>query len=93
MTKLQEWLKEQGLEQYAGVLTESDIDLDITFRSFRRASEGIESVRPAAAAVQPRRNPPITSETLQKRAHTRGTWPLAAGSGDETVATALRARA
>ncbi len=29
MTKLQEWLKELGLEQYAGVLAENDIDFDI----------------------------------------------------------------
>ena len=29
MTKLQEWLKEQGLEQYAGVLADNDIDFDL----------------------------------------------------------------
>jgi hypothetical protein len=29
MTKLQEWLKELGLEQHAGVLADNDIDLDI----------------------------------------------------------------
>jgi class 3 adenylate cyclase len=29
MTKLQEWLKEQGLEQYAGVLADNDIDFGI----------------------------------------------------------------
>jgi hypothetical protein len=29
MTKLQEWLKEQGLAQYAGVLADNDIDFDV----------------------------------------------------------------
>jgi class 3 adenylate cyclase/tetratricopeptide (TPR) repeat protein len=29
MTQLQEWLKEQGLEQYAGVFADNDIDFDI----------------------------------------------------------------
>src|SRR5438105_14966926 len=29
MTKLQEWLKEIGLEQYAGVLADNDIDFDV----------------------------------------------------------------
>ena len=29
MTKLQEWLKERGLEQYAGIFADNDIDLDI----------------------------------------------------------------
>src|SRR5437762_7292609 len=29
MTKLGEWLKEQGLEQYAGVFADNDIDFDV----------------------------------------------------------------
>src|SRR5438477_13029453 len=29
MTKLHEWLKELGLEQFAGVLADNDIDFDI----------------------------------------------------------------
>src|SRR2546428_6866368 len=29
MTKLREWLKELGLEQYAGVLADNDIDFEI----------------------------------------------------------------
>src|ERR1700676_4853199 len=29
MTKLQEWLKELGLEQYAGALADNDIDFEI----------------------------------------------------------------
>ncbi|PYX10972.1 MAG: hypothetical protein DMG88_00560, partial [Acidobacteria bacterium] len=29
MTKLQDWLKELGLEQYAGVFADNDIDFDI----------------------------------------------------------------
>src|SRR5438552_19016076 len=29
MTKLQEWLKERGLEQYAGIFADNDIDFDL----------------------------------------------------------------
>ena len=29
MNKLEEWLKEQGLAQYAGILTDNDIDFEI----------------------------------------------------------------
>lgn len=66
MTKLQEWLKEQGLEQYAGVFADNDIDFDIlsdlsesdleklglSLGHRRKLLRALAALRPASSAAQ-----------------------------------------
>ena len=79
MTKLQAWLKELGLEQYAGVLSDNDIDLDIlsdlaesdleklgfSLGHRRKLLRALAARQPASSQAQTAsaEAPPITAET------------------------------
>jgi class 3 adenylate cyclase/tetratricopeptide (TPR) repeat protein len=76
MTKLQEWLKELGLEQYAGVLADNDIDFEVlsdltesdleklglSFGHRRKLLKALAALQPAPSQLEP---PPAASETKE----------------------------
>ncbi len=76
MTKLEEWLKEQGLAQYAGVLADNDIDFDIlsdltesdleklglSVGHRRKLLRGLAALKPAPSQPEA---PPTTRETQE----------------------------
>src|SRR5438477_1375786 len=76
MTKLHEWLKELGLEQYAGVLADNDIDFDILYDLAESDLEKLglllghrRKLLRAVAALKPAPSqpeaPPTTPETQE----------------------------
>ena len=76
MTKLPEWLKEQGLAQYAGMLADNDIDFDVlvdltesdleklglSFGHRRKLLKALAALKPAPSQPEA---PPTTSEAKE----------------------------
>ena len=81
MTKLHEWLKELGLEQYAGVLADNDIDFDIlsdlaesdfeklgfSFGHRRKLLRALAALQPAPAQREALPKTPDTQEAERRQ--------------------------